>query len=472
MGKIKLVVGALFFFLFILALQNLAQVSNESWVRIGISFSGDLTALAVSPDYENDKTLFTATSGGGLWISNDRGNSWRLCESLPCDEVVTSIALPKNYSYNQGKDVFLVTKSGHFFSSNNEFGTVRYFYDFALGQNQVVCTSIVAGGITNFDGKLYVGTLGAGVFRNVSGGEGAWDNITYGRDELYYCSSLELTSESPQNLWASALVSGNPYQPIFKFTGSFWDAYASPLSGVDVFDLHIPWDYPQYIYAATKTRGMWYSSNYGSTWSTACDGTTSGTTSFQVKAISTCPAFDRDQELWEGRNDGLRLSTDRGVSCSSYLINSPVKMMEFSAGYHTTGSNYCDAFVGTNSGLYRINCSEGRSAKSPLDVDGTAVAMANQKKGVFIGSQALGLLKNGNEDEMIQYNNFPNGTIPQIVSIALPREYDETGNCGEEGTIFVAANFADSPSDNGVYKSIDFGNSWEKIVGDYGRLAF
>ncbi len=453
--------------LYLVSIQFAAQIIGEGWVRIGICYSGDITALAVSPDYESDKTVYVATASGGLWVSNDRGENWQLCEAIPCDEVVTSIALPKNYFYNTGKPSFAVTQNGHFFSSVDDFNSVKYFYDFDPGQAGYFCTGIVAGGLTAFDNNLYVGTLGAGVFWNGTGGEGAWTNITYGQEGLLDCSSLELTSESPQQLWASALAASKPYVPIYRLSGSSWIGYASALNGVDVLDLHIPWGYPQYIYAATRTKGMWYSSNTGSTWSVACDGTTTGPTSFEVQSVATCPSFGTDQELWEGRSDGLRLSTDRGITCNSYLINSSIKEIEFTQGYHT-GGNFCDAFVGTNTGLYRINCSEGRVAKSPIDADGYAVAMANQNKGAFVGSMALGLLKSTGNDTLIQYNNFPNEKIPQIVAIGLPNSYYEGGTCGDEGTIFVAANFIDSPSDNGVYRSIDFGNSWIKIVGGTG----
>jgi len=240
--------------LLLLSVQIFAQIPGEGWVRIGICYSGEITALAVSPNYDNDKTLFLGTIEGGLLMSNDRGENWRVCEGFPCDEVATSIALPRNYEYNTGKQMFVVTQKGHFFSSINEFQTVRYFYDFDSSQRGISCTSIVAGGVTNFNGILYVGTLGAGVFRNGTGGEGGWENITYGIEILTNCSSLELTSESPQNLWASALALGKPYQPIYKLSGTTWTAYASALTGVDVLDLHIPWGNPQYIYAATRTK--------------------------------------------------------------------------------------------------------------------------------------------------------------------------------------------------------------------------
>ncbi|NMC00106.1 MAG: hypothetical protein GYA35_07480, partial [Thermoanaerobaculaceae bacterium] len=188
-------VFCIFLFLFI-SIQFFAQIPGEGWVRIGICYSGNITALAVSPNYDEDKTLFVGTIEGGIWISNDRGESWRVCEGFPCNEVATSIALPKNYEYNMGKEIFVVTQSGHFFSSTNEFQTVRYYYDFDPSQSGISCTSIVAGGITGFNGTLYVGTLGAGVFRNTTGGEGGWENITYGQEGLLDCSSLELTSES------------------------------------------------------------------------------------------------------------------------------------------------------------------------------------------------------------------------------------------------------------------------------------
>lgn len=81
--------------LMILSVQVVAQIPGEGWGRIGVNFSGDITALAISPNYNEDKTLFVATAEGELCISNDRGENWRICQGFPGDEVATSIALPK-----------------------------------------------------------------------------------------------------------------------------------------------------------------------------------------------------------------------------------------------------------------------------------------------------------------------------------------------------------------------------------------
>ena len=436
-----------------------AQVPGEGWTRIGVLYTGDITALAVSPNYETDTTIYLGVAGGGLLRSSDRGESWVQCDGIPCGFTVTGIALPPDYQYGQSKPAFLVTSEGNYYRSDNHFETVSDSHTFMnkVGSAPIPCTSIAIGGDTTFDNNVYVGTWGYGVWHLPPVG-GTWLNISPSTPDLDNCRSLEMTRS--QVLWATC-------QPldygIYRYLGSneWIPRTPSALVGADILTIRASWADPSMMWFGSAANGMWLSTDSGASWSAACDGATSAV-EYQVRAVRECPSGD--SELWEGRNDGMRVSTNLGATCSSDSPNSRVNVIRFSPAYHGTG-NYCDAFIGTKEALYRVTCSQGRSAKSPVIVDGNALAVAFHGRGAFMGTLTHGLFKSVDNATMVDYNNFPNGERPEIVAVCLDPLYNEFGTqCSDQTTLFVAANFPNSPDDNGVYKSVNAGNSWAKMI--------
>ena len=458
----------IFFFLSVTG-NIFAQQPNENWVRIGVAFSGDITALAVSPSYENDTTIFLGISGGGLWISNDRGNTWEQKAAVPCNSTVTGIALPKNYQYNDGSPCFAVTNEGYFYRSVDDFNGVTDIYSVDIPGVGIKypMTSIVVGGVSEFDNKVFIGLWGNGVYAHYFGGVGSsgWNYI--GPDQIGYCHSLSISSEATQSLWASFHRNGGNAVLRYSGSGSSWNSPTTPPMGEDVLQVRSSWVNPQYLWAGTLDRGMWRSTDGGINWSAACDGSSTLLVNYEVRAIRETPNSGSDNQLWEGRSDRLRKSTSLGASCFDSNPITKINCIDFSPMYNMSGGNFCEAFVGTKEGLYRVECGNLPQSKSPVVIDGKAVAMAHNGKGYFMGSLTGGLYKSlADRRNMVQYNNFPNGKTPQIVAICLHPSYnDEDANCGDANTVIVAANFPDSPSDNGVYASSDAGNSWLKLVG-------
>ncbi|NMB98743.1 MAG: hypothetical protein GYA35_00510, partial [Thermoanaerobaculaceae bacterium] len=465
MGKIIIVLSFLLF-----SIISFSQTADESWVRIGVAFSGDITALAVSPDYETDTTIFIGVSGDGLWMSNDRGDSWTQCTAVPCDATVTGIALPQDYNFSGGDPCFAVTNEGYFYRSVDDFAGFTDVFSVTnpLNGQTYPMTSIVVGGISVFNNKVYIGLWGKGVYAHYSGGVGSAGWTYLGPDQINNCRSLTLSSEASQTLWASFNRDGGNAVLRYSGSGATWYSPNSYCPSEDVLVVRSSWVNPQYLWAGTSNLGMWRSTDGGNNWVGACDGQTAPNyVDYEVRAIRETPNSATDLEMWEGRSDGLRKSTSVGASCSDANPRAKINCIEFSPRYKMTGAVYCDAFVGTEQGLYRIECDNFPASRTPVVVDGKAVAMAHDGKGYFMGSLTGGFFKSlTGRRNMVQYNNFPNGKIPQITAICLHPAYnDEDNDCGDANTLFVAANFPDSPADNGVYASGDGGNSWIKLTG-------
>ncbi|MCX7830620.1 MAG: hypothetical protein N2445_06135, partial [Acidobacteria bacterium] len=337
----KIILFVLILLLF--SIISFSQTANESWVRIGISFSGNITAVAVSPYYETDTTIFLGVSGGGLWISNDRGNSWTQCSAIPCDATVTGIALPQDYRYNFGSPCFAVTQEGDFYRSVDDFSGFTDIFSVdvpGLGVKYPM-TSIVVGGISVFNNKVYIGLWGKGVYAHNSGGIGSAGWTYIGPDQINYCYSLTISSEATQTLWASFFRDGGNAVLRYSGSGVTWYAPNSPPQGDNILVVRSSWVNSQYLWAGTSNLGMWRSTDGGSTWSPACDGAiTPNFVDYEVRAVRETPNSASDLEMWEGRSDGLRKSTSVGASCTDAEPRSQINCIEFSPRYKMTGGVY------------------------------------------------------------------------------------------------------------------------------------
>ncbi len=65
---------------------------GRAWRELSLPFAADaILSLAVSPTFATDCTLLAGTENSGLFISTDRGRSWRLAADATCDAPVNQI---------------------------------------------------------------------------------------------------------------------------------------------------------------------------------------------------------------------------------------------------------------------------------------------------------------------------------------------------------------------------------------------
>ena len=457
-----------------------AQVSGEDWERIAVLGINTQTIA-----FSDTDVIFAGTRGAGVWRSLDMGSSWEQSPS-PAELAEASVTdLAVSPSFGSDGTLFAITEDGSVYRSTNADGAFTFTRVKSPIPSRAKGTSLAIhpnylGGTTGSNQVLFAGYAGAGLFvgenmgtsptwTQYSGDTGAMPNI--------YALAISADYSSDSMLMVGGKSNDGPCKMRIGLTTPSWSNRSyllgnAPLETVTA----LLWTSGTAMWAGTIDHGMYKSSDDGYNWSKAWDGTCdmagcSGTKP-RVSAIDragTSPSFT----LVEGRSDSPYLSTDDGTSAALTQPYTAIQEVKFQRNYN--GTNRCFIFYGTPNGLFReSNCLAGGQSRGPETVDAYDVAMGVSGRGKFIGSKQHGLMKcvlhGASPGNMVRYNNFPNGLVPEVVSVCLHPSYDETytypsGTCGTafESLLFVGVNFPSTPADSGVYMSVDWGNTWEKL---------
>lgn len=241
--------------------------SGKTWVPLpnGLIYGfnqGQVLELAVSPNFEEDRTLLANTSGG-LFRSRDGGEQWVRLSS----EAVRSIEFSPAFA--QDRTIFAATVvtpggSGLFSSTDGRntwaygqtamplFGRIRYF---AVSPNYAD------------DSTIYI-LMNTGVHRSSDGG-GHWEKLNEGL---------------PQDLTAVALSSDFAREPILLVAGV---EFKGPVI----------------------ERRTFRSVDGGSSWSPVVLGD-----NYHVSSLTFSPAFETDRTAFAGTSQGVFRSEDAGQS--------------------------------------------------------------------------------------------------------------------------------------------------------------
>ena len=297
----------------------------------------------------------SATRGGGIFKSEDGGNSWRPVNvGLLFTSVSTLVVDPNSetlYAIAFGR-IFKSTNGGEKWSPFGPSGTI--FNDFAIDPTTTPSTLYVAedrnppgrlmkstddgaswsattqpGGyfVSGLDadpyrpGPLYAITAG-GIFKTTGGGS-TWIAINTSLPNPF--SLLSLISAAPDTIYARTAPNG-----VFKSTdgGANWSDASSGLTGpTNVWALAVDPTAPDRLYAGTTGAvyagsylpgpGVFKSTDRGASW----DAVNTGLTSTNVRALAVDPtvpgtvyAGTDDGVFYGGTDGGVFKSTDAGRS--------------------------------------------------------------------------------------------------------------------------------------------------------------
>jgi len=80
-----------------------SEKGGYDWHRLsrGLSCAQDLIALAISPEFARDHTLFVSCSSGGLYQSDDRGERWQRVDTQETSNAFWRIAISPHFESDQ-----------------------------------------------------------------------------------------------------------------------------------------------------------------------------------------------------------------------------------------------------------------------------------------------------------------------------------------------------------------------------------
>jgi photosystem II stability/assembly factor-like uncharacterized protein len=210
-----------------------------------------LYALAASPDFINDGTLFVAKSTG-LYRSTNQGQSWiPAYESLGLDPSLPTTVVAISPSYADDQTVFAAVK-GNVLSSTD--GGDTWAYVELAEPAPLVSTLAISPRFTN-NGLLLAGTLDDGIIRSTNRGA-TWHRWNFGLlDPHVYALNF-----SPDGNILAGVESG-----IFRSTngGRSWYEVDFPMDLGPVISLGIS---GEHIFAGTEENGLHISKDGGDTW--------------------------------------------------------------------------------------------------------------------------------------------------------------------------------------------------------------
>lgn len=146
-----------------------SQDGGSLWERVG--FEGTtIFALAISPSYQTDGVVFAGTANGGIFKSDNRGNTWIPVNNGLNENVVVIEALGISPAFESDQTVFASTKSDGIYKSIDGGNTWHY-----AGLEGEFIRSIAVSPTYALDQTVFLGTW-KGVYRSIDGGS-SWDQV-------------------------------------------------------------------------------------------------------------------------------------------------------------------------------------------------------------------------------------------------------------------------------------------------------
>jgi len=330
--------------------------AGMTWGRVrgGLPAHLVVNALAYSPDFARDKTVFAAllapNGGGGLYISNDAGQSWRPATRGLNDWVIAEIAVAPGFPIN--RTVFALTWQGGLFRSTDggkswqrtsytarpvamNARTLAISPDFIQDKTLVVSsgdsTSISRDGGENWwpllenraaslvlaSGDIMMGSFSdAGVLRSRDGGV-AWQAASHGlRLDISSRVMLALSPDFARDGTAFALVQSYERSALYRTIdgGASWQIESSEWTGrVQITALAVSpnWTQDETIFIGLndgRLRGVKVGDLKWSDAPAALDR-------LNIEAIAISPDYARDSTIFIGSGQaGMFVSTNGGQS--------------------------------------------------------------------------------------------------------------------------------------------------------------
>lgn len=233
-----------------------SQDGGSTWQyvldELGLTERLPVTAVALAPDLDQ-QGLVLAGAPGGIFHSNDSGQTWKALVFPPPPPTITALAISPNYAKDE--TVFAGTMEDGVFISQN--GGERWVaWNFGLLDLNVMCLAISPDFGT--DETVFAGTE-SGLFRSTNGGR-AWREVEL---PFGYEAVLSLAI-SPAFTADQTLFAGTETQGLWvsNNAGETWRQLGQDLIDEPVNALHLVTDGIQ----AVTGSALWHSPDGGAVW--------------------------------------------------------------------------------------------------------------------------------------------------------------------------------------------------------------
>lgn len=406
------------------------------WAGLGIG-----VAIALSPAYADDGTLFIATADGPL-RSQDRGESWELSTFGLLDVDTLCLAISPDFATDE--TLWAGTAFGGFFRSRNGGRSWREAGG-GLPDAAVQCLAQAA------DSTLYAGSESDGVFRSSDGANSwQWASDGLGRRSV---DSLAVLSD--------CLLAGSA-SGIFRSTdgGGTWQACAG--GDFVAFALRQAQDTAQtgsngLVVAGAWQSGAYISSDSGQTWQTA-NGSGAQVLTGHAPPLAVLTPWDELFVL--GLDGATALSTDRGETWQPLDF-----LAAHSYGAAITGAGRDDnftLFVCDDDAIYRrIGQGDWQEQEAPGDSAVQLVASpAFDTDGTLLLADRDGYLYLS-EDRGDSWQELSGPEAEgDVLALAISPYFAE-----DQRLYLVTAGFDGQTVQAEVWQSDDAGQSWTDLAG-------
>ncbi|MBP1468741.1 hypothetical protein EYB53_023705 [Candidatus Chloroploca sp. M-50] len=414
-------------------------VANEvNWQSIG-PWGGRVDAVAFSPNYANDQTLFAAT-GGGLYRSQDGAQSWDLAglANVPVFAGLGINDVAVSPSYANDRTLLVGTWQGVFRSLDGGatwVSTSDAFNAAALAFSPDFVTDRTA---------VFVGS--DGVFRSTNGGS-SWSRVTTGLANCVYRDVvISPNFASDGSLFVAC---GKIYRSNDR--GTSWSVLSFG-QDLGAFSLAISPTFAtdQTLFAAGSGSGPYRSTDGGRTWEVRYD--LPGSFSDNI-AISPNFAVDRtllvaaNGKLFRSRNAGnswqpLELSIgniDDGEGQAAFAPNYATSPVIVAASRNTNGiilsNDSGDTWTPSNQGL------------AALDIHALAASPDFTNDGIMLAGAGINLYRTN--DRGVSWQQVLQGFVFGYNSLAFSPDF------ANDRTVYATS--------SGLLRSSDGGLTWQGV---------
>jgi photosystem II stability/assembly factor-like uncharacterized protein len=324
--------GALIILAFFIFAKK-APAGINQWTSNG-PYAGSITALAISPNYAADQTVYAGTTGG-LFKSANGGMIWTEVNA----GYVCSLAISPNYAADQ--TVYAGTKGGAYKTTNG--GASWAAVNTGITNPNVV--SLTASPNYAIDQTVYAGTSG-GVFKTTNGGA-FWAAVNTGITNPNVAS----LAVSPNYIIDQTVYAGTS-GGVFKTTngGAVWTAVNTGITNINILSLAVSPTYAtdQTVFAGTSGGGVFKTTNSGTAWTAA----NTGLTNLAVQSLTISPAYVTDRTVYAGTLCDMFKTTNGGTSWAAVntgITNPHIASSALSPDYAVDRTVY----AGTGTGVFK-----------------------------------------------------------------------------------------------------------------------